>query len=169
MMRADSLRLPDGLKAPAILPKMLRLVLGILKGAVVGAAVGLGAAKIGIEGGALGFVVSGVVGALVGVVCGKAIWRQETLFTPLLKAIFGFGIGALLYYGARKLLGGTHLAIATGMGAPDRPFVDVPILFGPLIGIIWGAFIEVDDSGSGKAAAGKPAAGKAAAGTSTKA
>jgi len=55
------------------------------------------------------------------------------------------------------------------MGAPDRPFVDVPILFGPLIGIIWGAFIEVDDSGSGKAAAGKPAAGKAAAGTSTKA
>lgn len=145
---------------------MLRLVLGILKGAVVGAAVGLGAAKIGIGGGALGYVVSGVVGALVGVVCGKAIWRQETLFTPLLKAIFGFGIGALLYYGAHKLLGGMHLAFATGLGAPDKPLLEVPILFAPLIGIIWGAFIEVDDSGSGKA--GAKAATKAA-GTSTKA
>jgi len=137
---------------------MLRLVLGILKGAVVGAAVGLGAAKVGIGGGTLGYVVSGVVGALVGIVCGKAIWRQETLFTPLLKGIFGFGIGALLYYGAHKLLGGAHLAFATGLGAPDKPLLDVPFLFGPLIGIIWGAFIEVDDSGSGKA---KAAAGSA--------
>ncbi len=145
---------------------MLRLVLGILKGAVVGAAVGLGAAKVGIGGGALGYVVSGVVGALVGVVCGKAIWRQETLFTPLLKAIFGFGIGALLYLGAHKLLGGMHLALATGLGAPDRPLLEVPFLFGPLIGIIWGAFIEVDDSGSGKA--GAKAASKTA-GSSTKA
>jgi len=137
---------------------MLRLVLGILKGAVVGAAVGLGAAKVGIGGGTLGYVVSGVVGALVGIVCGKAIWRQETLFTPLLKGIFGFGIGALLYYGAHKLLGGAHLAFATGLGAPDKPLLEVPFLFGPLIGIIWGAFIEVDDSGSGKA---KAAAGSA--------
>ncbi len=137
---------------------MLRLVLGILKGAVVGAAVGLGAAKVGIGGGTLGYVVSGVVGALVGIVCGKAIWRQETLFTPLLKGIFGFGIGALLYYGAHKLLGGVHLAFATGMGAPDKPLLEVPFLLGPLIGIIWGAFIEVDDSGSGKA---KAAAGSA--------
>jgi hypothetical protein len=154
--------LPAVLKAPAILHVMLRLVLGILKGAVVGAAVGLGAAKIGIGGGALGYVVSGVVGALVGVVCGKAIWRQETLFTPLLKAIFGFGVGVALYLGANKLLGGMHLALATGMGAPDKPLVEVPILFAPLVGIIWGAFIEVDDSGSGKAAA-------KTAGTSTKA
>jgi hypothetical protein len=137
---------------------MLRLVLGILKGAVVGAAVGLGAAKVGIGGGTLGYVVSGVVGALVGIVCGKAIWRQETLFTPLLKGLFGFGIGALLYYGAHKLLGGVHLAFATGMGAPDKPLLEVPFLFGPLIGMIWGAFIEVDDSGSGKA---KAAAGSA--------
>ena len=88
----------------------------------------------------------------------QAIWRQETLFTPLLKGIFGFGIGALLYYGAHKLLGGAHLAFATGLGAPDKPLLEVPFLFGPLIGIIWGAFIEVDDSGSGKA---KAAAGSA--------
>lgn len=134
---------------------MLRLVLGILKGAIVGALVGLGAAKIGVGGGILAFVVYGVVGALVGIVCGKALWRQETLFTPLLKGIFGFAIGVGLYYGVRKIFGGTHLAFATGLGAPDRPFVEIPFLVGPLIGLIYGAFVEVDDSSSGKAAVTK--------------
>jgi hypothetical protein len=125
---------------------MMRLVLGILKGAIVGAAVGAGAWKVGLAGGALAFVVYGVVGALVGVICGKPLWRQETLFTPLLKAIFGFAIGVGLYYGAHKLFGGAHLAVATGFGAPDRPFIEVPFLVGPLIGLIYGAFVEVDDS-----------------------
>jgi len=136
---------------------MLRLVLGILKGAIVGAAVGYGAWKVGLgSAGSLGFVVYGLVGALVGVVCGKPIWRQETLFTPLLKSIVGFGIGAGLFFGARKVLGGMHLGLATGFGAPDRPLVEVPFLLGPLIGLIWGALIEVDDGG-GKAPAAKPA------------
>jgi hypothetical protein len=135
---------------------MLRLVLGILKGAIVGAAVGYGAWKIGLGGaGSLGFIVYGLVGALVGVVCGKPIWRQETLFTPLLKSIFGFGIGVGLFFGARKVLGGMHLGIATGLGAPDSPLVDLPFLLGPLIGLVYGAFVEVDD-GSGKAAPAAP-------------
>jgi hypothetical protein len=137
---------------------MLRLVSGILKGAIVGAAVGYGAWKVGL-GGALGFVVYGLVGALVGVICGKPLWRQETLFTPLLKSIFGFAVGVGLFYGARKILGGMHLAVATSLGAPDRPLVDVPFLLAPLIGLIYGAFVEVDDGSGGKAAA---AAGKTA-------
>ena len=137
---------------------MLRLVLGVLKGAIVGGAVGAGAWKLGVAGGALAFVACGVVGALVGVVCGKAIWRQETLFTPLLKGIFGFAVGLGLYYVARRLLGGTHLAVATGFGAPDRPFVEVPFLIGPLVGLLYGAFVEVDDSsgGGGKAVVPRP-------------
>jgi xanthine/uracil permease len=132
---------------------MLRLVLGVLKGAAVGAGVGLGAAKIGFGDGVLAFAVYGLVGALVGIVCGKALWRQETLFTPLLKGIFGFAIGVGLYYGVRKLFGSAHFPLATGFGAPDRPFVEIPFLVGPLIGMIYGAFVEVDDSGSGKSAA----------------
>jgi hypothetical protein len=136
---------------------MFRLVLGILKGAVVGAAVGVGAWKLGLAGGALAFAAYGLVGALVGVVCGKPIWRQETLWTPLLKGIFGFAIGSGLYWGARKLFGGAHLAFASGFGAPDRPFVEIPYLVGPLIGLIYGAFVEVDDSSGAKEAAAKSA------------
>jgi hypothetical protein len=134
---------------------MLRLVLGVLKGAIVGAAVGYGAWKLGL-GGALGFVVYGLVGALVGVVCGKPLWRQETLFTPLLKSIFGFAVGVGLFFGARKILGGMHLAIATGLGAPDRPLIEVPFLLAPLIGLIYGAFVEVDDGSGSKPAAPPP-------------
>ena len=136
---------------------MLRLVLGILKGAIVGAAIGYGAWKVGLGGGALGFVVYGLVGALVGVVCGKPLWRQETLFTPLLKSIFGFAIGVGLFYGARKVLGGMHLSLATGLGAPDSPLVDVPFLFGPLVGLVYGAFVELDDGSGSKPAASTPA------------
>jgi hypothetical protein len=131
---------------------MLRLVLGVLKGTIVGAAVGYGAWKVGLGGGPLSFVVYGLVGALVGVICGKPLWRQETLFTPLLKSIFGFAIGVGLFYGARKILGGMHLSLATGMGAPDRPLVEIPFLLGPVIGALWGILIEVDDSVGAKPA-----------------
>jgi hypothetical protein len=134
---------------------MFRVVLGIIKGAVVGAAVGAASWKLGIGGGILAVGAYGLVGALVGVVCGKPLWRQETLWTPLLKGIFGFAIGAGLYWGARKLLGETHLPFATSLGAPDRPFVEIPYLVGPLIGLLYGAFVEVDDGSGGKEAAAK--------------
>jgi hypothetical protein len=139
---------------------MLRVVLGILKGAIVGAAVGAGAWKLGLGGGVVAFGAYGLIGALVGVVCGKPVWRQETLWTPLLKGIFGFAIGCLLYWGARKLLGGMALPFAASLGPlANRPLVEVPYLMGPLIGLLYGAFVEVDDGSSGK---GKGAAAGAA-------
>jgi hypothetical protein len=134
---------------------MFRVALGVLKGAVVGAAIGALSWKLGLAGGVLAFGAYGLIGALVGVVCGKPLWRQETLWTPLLKGIFGFAIGGGLYWGARKILGGLHLPFATGLGAPDRPLVEIPYLLGPLIGLVYGAFVEVDDSGGSKETAAK--------------
>lgn len=136
---------------------MVRILLGLLKGGVIGAAIGFGAFKLGIASGVLSFVAYGLVGALVGIVAGRPPWRQDTLWTSLLKGIFGFAIGLGLYWGARKLLGGAHLALATSYGAPDRPLVEVPFLLGPVIGAIWGIFVELDDS-SGSAARKQQAA-----------
>ena len=142
-------------------PDMLRVVLGILKGAIVGVAVGAGAWKLGLGGGWIAFGAYGLIGALVGVVCGKPLWKQETLWTPLLKGIFGFAIGCGLYWGARKLLGGTAFPFAAAVGAPaDRPLIEIPYLLGPLVGLIYGVFVEVDDG----AKAPPPAAKGAAAG-----
>src|SRR5262245_114361 len=134
---------------------MLRVVLGLLKGGLVGAGVGFVAWKLGVSAGAAALIAYGLVGAAAGLIAGRPPWKQETIWTSLLKAIVGFGIGVALFIGARKLLGGMHLAFATGLGAPDKPLVEIPFLLGPVIGAIWGILVEVDDgAGSGKSAKG---------------
>jgi hypothetical protein len=135
---------------------MGRLLLGLLKGGVVGAALGAGAFKLGIAGGVLGTITYAVIGGLVGILCGKPPWRQDTVWTTTLKGIFGAVVGGAIYWGLGKLLPGTHLAFTAKLGAPDRALIDIPLLIGPLVGAIWGAFVELDDGGS-SAAKPKPA------------
>ena len=127
---------------------MSRLVLGLVKGAVVGVAVGFLGSKAGISDGVLAFLLYGVLGGLVGVVCGKPLWRQETLWTPALKGIFGFLVGAGLYWGGSKLLGGFTVPMAADLGlARGARLADSPIALAPLIGLLYGAFVEIDDGG----------------------
>jgi hypothetical protein len=134
---------------------MLRVILGLLKGGIIGAAIGYAALKLGVSSGAAAYLVYAAVGFAVGLVCGKAIWRQETLWTPALKGILGAAICIGLYWVANKLLGGLKLPITAQLGAPDRPVVDVPLLLAPALGILYGIFVEVDD-GERKAAAAAP-------------
>jgi hypothetical protein len=138
---------------------MGRLLLGLLKGGVVGAALGAGAFKLGIAGGILATVTYAVIGGLVGILCGKPPWRQDTVWTTTLKGIFGAVVGGAIFWGLGKILPGMHLAFTAKLGAPDRPLIDLPLLIGPLVGAIWGAFVELDDGGSSgtKAAKGPPA------------
>jgi hypothetical protein len=134
---------------------MLRVVVGLLKGAVIGGVLGFGALKLGVGGGAAAFVTYALVGGLVGMVCGKPPWRQDTFWTSALKGLFGVGVGIGLYWLGRKLLGGAHVSLPAALGAPpDRSIAELPILLGPLIGALWGGFVEVDDGG-GTAAADK--------------
>jgi len=143
---------------------MLRILIGLLKGGVLGAVIGYLAGRAGIVGGPLGYVIYGVVGAVVGLLCGKPLWRHETLWTPLLKAIFGFGVGVGLNLVAHKFLGAVHLPIAAIPGATEHAFPDVPALLGPAVGMLYGALIELDDAGgSGEAAKTDRASGSAAA------
>jgi hypothetical protein len=129
---------------------MGRLVLGILKGGAIGAALGWGALKLGISGGAGAGLTYAVIGALVGLVCGKPFWRQETLWTSILKGLFGLGAGIGLFYLSRKLLGGAHVGFAASLGVPtDRPLVEIPLLLGPIVGAIPAIFFEVDDASGG--------------------
>ncbi len=115
----------------------------------------MAAVKLGIAGGFLAVVTYAVIGALAGIVSGRPPWRQDTIWTTALKGIFGALVGGGLYWGAGKLFGGAHLAFAGRLGLPDRPLVEVPALLGPLIGALWGIFVEIDDSVGDKA---KPAA-----------
>jgi hypothetical protein len=135
---------------------MVRVVLGLLKGAVVGAALGWAALKLGVGGGAAAFLTYALIGGIVGMVCGKPPWRQDTFWTSALKGLVGVGVGIGLYLLSRKLLGGAHVPLPAALGAPpDRSVAELPILLGPVIGAIWGTFVEVDDGGGAKAAADK--------------
>lgn len=131
---------------------MGRLLFGIIKGGLVGGALGLLASKLGVSTGAVAILFYGAVGAVVGLVCGRPIWKQETIWTPILKAVFGFGLGVAAAWAGHKWLGGLRFPIAQIPGAMEHAFPDVPGLFGPAVGILYGVLVEVDDAGSSDAA-----------------
>ena len=131
---------------------MLRVILGLLKGGVIGAAIGGLALQVGVGGGFVAVLTYAIIGGLVGILCGRPPWRQDTFWTSTLKGIFGVAVGVGLYFLARKLVGGAHVSFLTQLGVPDRPLGELPIVLGPLIGAIWGIFVEVDDAGSADAA-----------------
>lgn len=135
---------------------MGRIVIGLLKGGVVGAGIGYLASRAGLHGGLVAMLLYGVVGAAVGLICGKPVWRQDTLWTPLLKSIFGFGVGIGLSFLARKFLSGVHVPIAAIPGAADHALPEVPALLAAAIGIVYGAFVELDDAGGGQAKKAQP-------------
>ena len=128
---------------------MGRILLGLCKGGVVGAAIGYLAGRAGVHAGFVAMLIYGVVGAAVGLICGKPIGRQDTLWTPLLKTIFGFGVGIGLSFLARKFLSGVHVPIAAIPDAADHPLPQVPTLMAAAIGLLYGAFVELDDAGGG--------------------
>lgn len=125
---------------------MLRLLFGVLKGGVIGAVAGYAASQVGISSGLLAILVYGGIGALVGLFCGRPVWRQETIWTSILKAVFGFGLGVGAAFAARKWLGGVHVPLAFIPGAVDHALPEVPALLGSAIGVLYGAFVELDDS-----------------------
>jgi len=128
----------------------MRVIIGLVKGLIVGAGVGYGLLRLGWTSGALAYVACAVVGALVGVVAGRAPWKAETNWTPVLKMIVGAGIGV----GLAAL--GTHFGPDTEVfvkplhtGLDQVPFRSGPIL-APIIGVIYGIFVEWDDGGAKK-------------------
>lgn len=126
---------------------MLRVILGLVKGGIVGAGLGYGAFVIGLGAGASGYLVSALVGFFTGVVCGRPLWRQETLWTPVVKGLVGAGVCSLLLLGLRKLLGGFTVPLPAALEVPEGPVSQIPLLFGTLLGIVYGILVEVDDGG----------------------
>lgn len=127
----------------------MRLVLGLLKGAVIGGALGYGAYAAGLGGG-FNWVTYGLVGFAVGLLVGRPIWRHlkdtgSTIWTPVLKGVFGFGIGVGIYALVGKAWGTFDLAISALEPEPRR-LHDWPFILGGAIGALYGAFVEVDDA-----------------------
>lgn len=131
---------------------MGRALLGLIKGALIGGGIGYCLLKLGNPSGFLVYLCCGIVGAVVGLLCGRAPWHAETIWTPILKVLFGFGIGAGLYALGHRFAPGMSLTI---QGFTEPTSLRSGATLAPLIGMLYGLFVEVDDGASSAAASGK--------------
>ena len=132
---------------------MLRVILGLIKGAVVGGLAAYGAWRFGWMNGVVAYLWCALVGAVVGVVAGQPPWRAETIWTPILKMLVGAGVGAGLCWVGFALLPNPSFTVS----GVDLELHSAPLL-APLIGILYGIFVEVDDGGEKKPAEAPPSA-----------
>lgn len=136
----------------------MRLILGLVKGAAVGGGVGYGAYAAGLTGG-FHWITYGLIGALVGLLAGRPIWshladKSSTVWTAVLKGIFGFGVAVGMYAIVAKAWGGFKFGLA---GEPAQYVYDWQFIFGGAIGALWGAFVEMDDAPAKEKAKSKDA------------
>jgi hypothetical protein len=126
-----------------------RLGLGLVKGLVIGGAIGAGL-QYGLgwtdASGLLGFLVAMGAAGTAGVFAGKAPWVEGAWIEATLKGMVGVGLGALAYWGLTHVplevpypgLSGTHALAA------------LPAVFSPTIAGVYGALVELDNTGDGE-------------------
>lgn len=149
----------------------MRLLFGLLKGIIIGGAVGFGALSLG-WGSWSHWITYGVIGALVGIIAGRPLWsvlkdKNSTIWTVIVKAAFGYGVGVLFYALLGKAWGGPE-PFAFELLSQDlepRPLHDWQPILGAIIGGLYGAFVEVDDAPTkDSSSTSKPASRSRAAG-----
>ena len=95
-------------------------------------------------------------------VAGRAPWKAETIWTPVLKMVVGAAIGAGLAALAVHFGPDSEVYVKPLQTGLERvPFRSGPIL-APIIGVLYGVFVEWDDGGGKKDAppAKKPDGGE---------
>lgn len=139
------------------LDMFMRLLIGLLKGIAVGTAIGaafqlgLGWATVS---GLLGFLIAMGTGATAGVLVGKPPWKQDGWIEGVLKAVFGVGVGALVYW-LSSSYGKFDVPFAIGEAPAGTDWTTVPLLFAPIVAALYGALVEVDNTGDEDASAKK--------------
>jgi hypothetical protein len=131
---------------------MVKLLLGLVKGLVIGAAVGYGAFALYQQGIApADWLTYGLIGAVVGLLVGRPIWKnifdkESTAWISVLKSIFGFGLGVGLYFLIDKAWGGGEPFTISFLDDKPYKLQHWTPIFGGVIGAVYGAFVELDDS-----------------------
>jgi hypothetical protein len=134
---------------------MLRVIIGLIKGAAVGGLLGYGAWYLSFTGGVAAYLACALAGALVGVIAGRAPWKAETIWTPVIKMVVGALIGAGLCFVGFRFLPDPQFKLANvELGLHSAT------ILAPAIAILYGIFVEVDDGNSGKKAAAAADAAK---------
>lgn len=136
-----------------------RLGLGLVKGVLVGGAIG-GGLQYGLElqpamvQGLLGFLIAMGIAGTTGIFAGRPPWQEGAWIEATLKGLVGVGFGALIYWVGTKW-GNVALPLP---GLPDAPWTELPVLFGPAVAGVYGALVELDNTGETKGGGGEPKA-----------
>lgn len=126
-----------------------RLALGLAKGLVLGGAIGA-ALHFGLGwqslDGVLMWIFAILTSGLAAVLSGKPPWAKDGGWIEgILKALAGFGLGALAYWLAKSFLAiGVPLEI--GEIAAGTPWTQVPLVALPTLAGIFGAAVELDNT-----------------------
>lgn len=131
-----------------------RALLGLIKGLIVGGGIGYCLLKLGNPNGILIYLCCGLVGAVVGLLCGRAPWQAETIWTPVLKMVFGLAAGTGLYALGHRFMPGLAVSV---QGFAEMVPLRSGAFLAVAIGGLYGMFVEIDDGG-GAARKAKPKA-----------
>ncbi len=126
---------------------MKRLVLGLLKGLVIGGVLGaLFFYAFGLHHveGALAYVFAGLAALVAGVFAGQPPWRKGAWIGSILKGLFGFGLGAGLYWLVQKFAPGMDLKDLL-RASETTTIATAPVTFMPLIAVVYATLVELDD------------------------
>ncbi len=135
-----------------------RLVTGLLKGLFLGGVIGalvqfeLPQALTG--SGWFRVLLYGLLGTLAGVFAGRPPWKPGAWVESLLKGAFGFAVGCGLYALAAHFLP-QELPVHI-RGLPAGSLASVPVLFAPVLAMVYSALVELDNTGEPEAVRGTP-------------
>ncbi|HJL18410.1 MAG TPA: hypothetical protein RMH99_22290 [Sandaracinaceae bacterium LLY-WYZ-13_1] len=136
-----------------------RLGLGLLKGLIIGGAVGAGlqyglAWTIDPSQVLLGFLVAMGAAGTAGVFAGKPPWLEGAWIEATLKGMVGVGLGALAYWGLTYVPFELPFPGLEGTHAPSA----LPAVFAPAIAGLYGALVELDNTGDDESSSSGPKA-----------
>lgn len=124
-----------------------RLLLGLLKGLVIAGALGalfFYAFGMHAVSGVGAFLLAGLATLVAGIFAGQPPWKKGAWIGSILKGVFGFALGAGLYWLVQKFAPGVDLQGVLRSSEPTT-IATAPLTFMPIVGAIYSMLVEVDD------------------------
>jgi len=124
-----------------------RLVLGLLKGLVIAGALGalfFYAFGLHAVSGVGAYLLAGLATLVAGIFAGQPPWKKGAWIGSILKGVFGFALGAGMYWLVQKFAPGMDLQRVLRANEPTT-IATAPLTFMPIVGAIYSMLVEIDD------------------------
>jgi hypothetical protein len=124
-----------------------RLLLGLLKGLVIAGALGalfFYAFKLQAVRGVGAYLLAALATLIAGIFAGQPPWKKGAWVGSILKGVFGFVLGAGMYWLVQKFAPSVDLQPILHSDGPTT-IATAPLTFMPIVGSIYAMLVELDD------------------------